>query len=303
MKRTRLVLVAAMALAMGSSYAVTLNNDAQRVGYAIGADMGSSLNQLQGGDKSSIDFNALIVGLQAAYQGQELAMSKDEMTKTMQTFAQARMQKMQAEMKQKADENLAAGNKFLAEKAKEDGVQTTASGLEYKVDEAGTGAQPKADDTVSVIYTGKLIDGTVFDSSEKHGGKPITFKVQDVIPGWVEGLQLMKEGGKYTFYIPAKLAYGERGAGPAIPPNSTLVFDVHLVKVEKAAAASDDEASLSDDAKATASAAVKTAKEATHEAASALGNASKNAANAVGNAAQKAGDAVKDKLSSDESSN
>ncbi|HEU0197160.1 MAG TPA: FKBP-type peptidyl-prolyl cis-trans isomerase, partial [Nevskiaceae bacterium] len=129
-----------------------------------------------------------------------------------------------------AKTNATASEQFLAKMAKESGVKTTASGLEYKVDRPGQGASPTPDDSVTVNYKGSLIDGTVFDSSYKRG-KPLTFAVKDVIPGWVEGLQLMKPGSKYTFYIPAKLAYGERGAGDKIGPNQALVFDVELLKV------------------------------------------------------------------------
>ena len=137
---------------------------------------------------------------------------------------------MQEEMNKAAEENAKAGEKYLTENKAKDGVKTTDSGLQYKVDKAGEGAQPKASDTVKVHYTGKLIDGTVFDSSVERG-EPVTFKVQEVIPGWIEGLQLMKTGGKYTFYIPSKLGYGEFGAGPTIPPNSVLVFDVELLEI------------------------------------------------------------------------
>ena len=120
---------------------------------------------------------------------------------------------------------------FLVENQKKDGVKTTASGLQYIVVKEGQGKQPKATDIVSVEYTGKLIDGTVFDSTNLHGGNPIEFPLNQVIAGWTEGLQLMKEGAEYTFFIPSELAYGEQGASGVIPPHSTLIFDVKLVKV------------------------------------------------------------------------
>ncbi|MCP2040484.1 FKBP-type peptidyl-prolyl cis-trans isomerase [Neisseria sp. HSC-16F19] len=129
------------------------------------------------------------------------------------------------------DDAAAAGKAFLAENQGKEGVQTTASGLQYKVNQEGSGKQPTAEDVVSVHYEGRLIDGTVFDASRKHGDQPITFPLNGVIPGWTEGVQLMKEGANYTFFIPAELAYGEHGVPGAIPPNSTLVFDVELVKV------------------------------------------------------------------------
>ena len=110
-------------------------------------------------------------------------------------------------------------------------MKTTASGLQYQVKTEGSGPQPKASDIVTVEYEGRLIDGSVFDSSKQHGNEPVTFPLNQVIPGWTEGLQLMKEGSEYTFFVPAKLAYGDRAMGDKIGPNSTLVFDVKLVKV------------------------------------------------------------------------
>ncbi|WP_231883654.1 MULTISPECIES: FKBP-type peptidyl-prolyl cis-trans isomerase [Methylomonas] len=126
-------------------------------------------------------------------------------------------------------ENLAAGEAFLAENAKKPGVVTTASGLQYQVVTEGSGAQPGPTDNVTVHYQGTTIDGKEFDSSYKRGA-PASFPLNRVIPGWTEGLQLMKEGAKYRLFIPAKLAYGERGAGRDIGPNSALIFDVELIK-------------------------------------------------------------------------
>ncbi len=125
----------------------------------------------------------------------------------------------------------AAGKAFLEANRNASGVQTTASGLQYRAVKEGSGKQPSASDVVTVEYEGRLIDGTVFDSTAKHGGAPVSFPLNGVIPGWTEGLQLMKEGAEYTLFIPAELAYGEQGVPGAIPPNSTLVFDVKLVKV------------------------------------------------------------------------
>ena len=125
---------------------------------------------------------------------------------------------------------LEKGEKFLAENGKRAGVTTTPSGLEYEVITKGEGKSPKATDTVLVHYSGKLIDGTEFDSSYKRG-EPIEFPLNGVIPGWTEGVQLMKEGAKYRFFIPSKLAYGSRGAGGAIGPDEALIFEVELLKV------------------------------------------------------------------------
>ncbi len=130
-----------------------------------------------------------------------------------------------------AQSPLEKGEKFLAENKSKEGVKTTASGLQYKITKEGTGKQPAATDSVLVHYEGKLLDGTVFDSSIKRN-EPISFPLNRVIPGWTEGLQLVKEGGKAILYIPSKLAYGSRGAGGAIGPDETLIFEVELIKVQ-----------------------------------------------------------------------
>ena len=130
-----------------------------------------------------------------------------------------------------AETELEKGDAYLKENAKKEGVKTTASGLQYQVIKEGEGKSPKATDTVLVHYKGTLLNGTEFDSSYKRN-EPIEFPLNRVIPGWTEGVQLMKEGAKYQFTIPSKLAYGERGAGGAIPPNATLIFDVELLKVK-----------------------------------------------------------------------
>ena len=129
-------------------------------------------------------------------------------------------------------DNKTLGREFLEQNAKNDSVVQTASGLQYLVLKQGTGIKPGPTDTVTVHYIGKLIDGTVFDSSTE-GGEPISFPLDQVIPGWTEGLQLMSEGAKYRLFIPSELAYGSKGAGDQILPNSTLIFDVELIKVEK----------------------------------------------------------------------
>ncbi|MGR9051194.1 MAG: FKBP-type peptidyl-prolyl cis-trans isomerase [Gammaproteobacteria bacterium] len=129
------------------------------------------------------------------------------------------------------EENMAKGGAFLAENAKKPGVVTTASGLQYEVIQEGTGASPNASDSVTVHYRGTTIDGSEFDSSYSRGA-PATFPLNRVIAGWTEGVQLMKEGAKYRFYIPSNLAYGTRGAGRKIGPNATLIFDIELIKVQ-----------------------------------------------------------------------
>ena len=133
---------------------------------------------------------------------------------------------------QQIKDNKTVGREFMEQNAKNDSVVQTASGLQYMVLKEGTGAKPAAEDTVTVHYTGKLLDGTVFDSSVERG-EPATFSLNSVIPGWTEGLQLMSEGSKYRLFIPSELAYGSKGAGEQIMPNSTLIFDVELIKVNK----------------------------------------------------------------------
>ena len=129
-------------------------------------------------------------------------------------------------------DNKTLGREFLEENAKNDSVVQTASGLQYMIIKEGTGAKPGPEDEVTVHYTGKLIDGTVFDSSVERG-EPATFPLNRVIPGWTEGLQLMSEGSEYRFFIPSELGYGEKGSGDQIPPNSVLIFDVQLIKIAK----------------------------------------------------------------------
>lgn len=147
--------------------------------------------------------------------------------------AQKLIQDYLNDLQSKAEEAAKAeGKKFLEENKKDAKVQETASGLQYVVEKEGTGAQPTAEDEVTVHYTGRLLDGTVFDSSVNRG-EPATFPLNRVIPGWTEGVQLMKEGAKYTFFIPSDLAYGPQGIPGAIPPHSTLIFDVELIKVVK----------------------------------------------------------------------
>ena len=148
---------------------------------------------------------------------------------------QAAYEQFQKEMQQKqvdsAKQAQTSSDTFLTENAKKAGIKTTASGLQYLVTKEGTGKQPAATSIVKVHYTGKLVDGTVFDSSVERG-EPIEFPLNQVIPGWTEGLQLMKEGGKATLYIPSKLGYGEQGVPGTIPPHSTLIFDVELIEVK-----------------------------------------------------------------------
>jgi FKBP-type peptidyl-prolyl cis-trans isomerase len=165
-----------------------------------------------------------------AQSGTDTLLTQDEMMTALQTFQTTMMERQQAKAEREASENITAGEAFLAENASKEGVMVTESGLQYKVITEGSGPKPQATDQVTVHYRGTLLDGTEFDSSYSRG-EPATFGLNQVIPGWTEGVQLMNVGSKYEFYIPANLAYGERGAGASIGPNSTLIFEVELISI------------------------------------------------------------------------
>ncbi len=210
--------------------AVSLATDAEKFSYSVGFEIGGRLQQM--GDVE-VDLKALGAGMADAYKGDEARMSSEEMAAVKQAVYKAAADQRNAERQEQAKANLEEGQAFLAENAKKDGVKTTDSGLQYEILKEGTGAAPKATDTVVVHYTGTLLDGTEFDSSRKRG-QPATFKLNGVIKGWTEGLQLLKPGGQAKLYIPPELAYGERGAGALIGPNHTLIFDVELLEVQGA---------------------------------------------------------------------
>lgn len=203
------------------------STELEKVGYSFGYAMGEGNREMI----NDLDIAAFTAGFKDAYAKKDSALTEEDMQKVLMAYKERREGEYLEEQKTKAAENLKKGNEWLAKNAKKEGVKTTESGLQYKVLEAGKGAAPKATDTVEVHYEGRKLDGTVFDSSKKGGeGKPIKFPLNQVISGWTEGLQLMKEGGKYQLYIPANLAYGEAG-NQGIEPNSTLIFDVELLKV------------------------------------------------------------------------
>ncbi len=181
--------------------------------------------QLQGMGVNDIDTESFADAVKAVFDRSEPKMPVEEAHKLINEY----LQKLQGELEERAKEE---GKKFLEANRQKDGVKETASGLQYVVEKEGEGAQPGSQDEVTVHYTGKLLDGTVFDSSVNRG-EPATFPLNRVIPGWTEGVQLMKEGAKYTFFIPSDLAYGAQGVPNAIPPHSTLIFEVELIKVVK----------------------------------------------------------------------
>jgi FKBP-type peptidyl-prolyl cis-trans isomerase FklB len=173
---------------------------------------------------------ALVKGVQDAVTGTKPLMDSQEMNQTLVDLKRKIMTAQQEELKKMAEKNIMEGRAFLAENAKKEGVKTLPSGLQYKVIAEGSGRTPKENDTVTVHYRGTLINGTEFDSSYSRS-QPATFRVDGVIPGWSEALQLMKAGSRWQIFIPTELAYGERGAGSVIPPNSTLIFEVELLSI------------------------------------------------------------------------
>ncbi|MEI7948911.1 MAG: FKBP-type peptidyl-prolyl cis-trans isomerase [Gammaproteobacteria bacterium] len=191
--------------------------------YAIGRQIGE---QLQGQPFPGLQIDALLLGLGDVLRGQASPYKEDELRGAMDELNR-RVQRMQ---KQQANSMAAAGEQFLKQNAGMPGIITTASGLQYEVLQPGTGKTPQASSTVRVHYEGTLLDGTVFDSSIQRG-EPLEFPVNGVISGWTEALQLMQEGARWKLYIPHELGYGARGAGGAIGPYSTLIFEVELLGV------------------------------------------------------------------------
>jgi FKBP-type peptidyl-prolyl cis-trans isomerase len=203
-----------------------LETPEERLSYTIGMDIGGSLAE----QDIDLDLDLLVEALRASYNGEETRLTEEEALAERDAFMQRRQQQMEVERAQEASVNLEEGEAFLAENAERDGISVTESGLQYRVIESGEGASPTAEDRVTVHYKGTLIDGTVFDSSYDRG-EPATFALNQVIPGWTEGVQLMKEGAKYEFFVPSELAYGEQGRPGPIGPNSTLIFEVELLEI------------------------------------------------------------------------
>ncbi|MCM1521674.1 MAG: FKBP-type peptidyl-prolyl cis-trans isomerase [Muribaculaceae bacterium] len=197
-----------------------------RISYALGLSMGHNF-RASGIEK--INVQDFADGVAAVFYGSEPKMTYDDAKAEIQKFFTELEALQQAEAAKMGEINEAAGKKYLEENGKRPEVKTLPSGLQYEVITEGDGPMPKSTDRVEVHYTGKLVDGTVFDSSVDRG-VPATFGVTQVIPGWVEALQLMKAGSKWRLFIPSQLAYGPQGAGP-IGPNSTLIFDVELLRV------------------------------------------------------------------------
>ena len=217
---------------------IVLTTDKAKASYALGQSMARNL-QRGGLTTDDVDTAVMARGIRDALSNAKPALTDDQQKAALTTLASSAKTKMEAKNKVAGEANTKAGDAFLAANKTKDGVTTLPSGLQYKVITAGTGPKPTAQDTVVCNYRGTLIDGKEFDASAKHGG-PASFPVSGVIKGWTEALQLMPVGSKWQLFIPPDLAYGARGAGPDIGPNSTLVFDVELVSIKPAAAAKPD---------------------------------------------------------------
>ena len=224
---------AAIAAALGvGTFAVAadkLESEKDKVSYMVGMDVGRSLEQI----KDELDLKVFMSAVETVLQGKPAALSDEEALAVRQAFMQRLQAKQAADQQEAAAKNLAAGQAFLADNKKKSGVKSTESGLQYQVITEGKGDKPALTDTVKVHYTGTLLDGTKFDSSLDRG-QPAQFALNGVIPGWTEALQLMPVGSKYTLWIPADLAYGDRGTPGPIGPNSTLKFEVELLEIVKA---------------------------------------------------------------------
>jgi FKBP-type peptidyl-prolyl cis-trans isomerase FklB len=218
---------AASAPAAGTATSSPYTTDKEKASYAIGQNIGKSLQH----DGLDVDPNVVSQGLKDAMSGVTSKISEADAQAAMSNLRNKVVAQRQSEQQKAGDSNKKAGDDFLAANKAKQGVVTLPDGMQYKILKEGTGPKPKASDSVVVNYRGTLIDGTEFDSSEKHG-EPATLGVGQVIKGWTEALQLMPVGSKWQLYIPPDLAYGPNGAGGVIGPNSTLIFDIELLSIK-----------------------------------------------------------------------
>lgn len=228
--------LAALLLILASSvYAVdraqysrnsALKTDMERASYSVGLSLGQDFKSRD----MAMNPEIIAMGIRDALEGNTPLLTEEEAIAALQQLQMQAQVKQQEALAAMATANKEAGEEFLAENGKRDGVVTTASGLQYEIIQAGTGKIPQAADNVSVDYVGTFLDGSEFDSSYKRG-EPANFSVEGIIPGWTEALLMMKEGAKWKLYVPSALAYGEQGAPPVIQPNSTLIFEVELKEI------------------------------------------------------------------------
>ena len=230
--KMKLVAAAVMGLMVSTTMAATtmsaMKTNTDKLSYSIGNDLGTNLK------KQNIEINpvALAQGMSDTMGNGKLVMTEAQMKETLTQFQKDIMAKRAAAVSKQSVDNKAAAEKFLNDNKAKEGVVTLASGLQYKIIKNGSGNRPTKEDMVTVEYTGRLLDGKVFDSTEKSG-KPATFKLSQVIPGWIEALQLMPAGSTWEIYVPPALAYGDRNVGGPIGPNETLIFNIHLISVKK----------------------------------------------------------------------
>ncbi|WP_415902327.1 FKBP-type peptidyl-prolyl cis-trans isomerase [Neptuniibacter sp. QD29_5] len=229
MKQTLLAVALGAAMVSPMVSAVELKTEEQKVSYSVGLMVGEQLKTIP-----NVDFDAFLEAAKTTYGDKEPKLSPDQVREVMTAFQKKQMEEQKKKHDQLSSDNLEAGKKYLAENGKKKGVTTTESGLQYEELTAGKGKSPTAADTVKVHYRGTLINGEEFDSSFSRN-EPVSFPLNGVIPGWTEGLQMIKEGGKARLVIPADLAYGPGGMGNAIGPNETLIFEVELLEINPGA--------------------------------------------------------------------
>lgn len=230
MKKTLLAAALSVALVSPTLSAVELKTEEQKVSYSVGLMVGEQLKTVP-----NVDFDAFVEAVKTTYEGSgEPKLTPEQVREVMTAFQQRQVEEQKKQFEKISADNLEKGKKYLTDNGKKNGVKTTESGLQYEELVAGKGNSPTAADTVKVHYRGTLIDGTEFDSSYARN-EPVSFPLNGVIPGWTEGLQLIKEGGKSRLVIPSDLAYGPGGMGNAIGPNETLIFEVELLEVNPGA--------------------------------------------------------------------
>ena len=214
---------------VGQVYAeesLELRNQKDKVSYSIGMALGKDFKR----QLIDIDSDILTKGFKDAFTGGKTLLTDQEMNEMMTAYQKELAAKQEVFLKRLGEKNQAEGETFLAENKKKEGVKALESGLQYKVTKAGDGKKPTLSDTVTIHYRGTLIDGTEFDSSYRRG-QPATLSINRLIPGWKEALQIMEVGAKWQLFIPSKLAYGERAAGPNIGPHATLIFEIELISI------------------------------------------------------------------------